>query len=96
METIGYPVHRLIKPSMELIYPTLMVYCGSLLQGLVDEDTQFDITQLLLTMVLQYPNILEVHGEMNMDVLKVLLTITASTNLNFASLSMDAWLFIVV
>lgn len=96
METIGYPVHRLIKPSMELIYPSLMVFCGYMVQGQVDESVMNDIVQLLLSMVIQYPKVLEIRSEMNMDVLRVLLFVTGLKDLQFASLPMDAWLFITV
>lgn len=96
METIGYPVHRLIKPSMELIYPSLMVFCGYMIQGQVDEDIMNDIVQLLLSMVIQYPKVLEIRGGMNMDVLRVLLFVTGLKDLEFASLPMDVWLFITV
>ena len=96
LETIGYPVHRLVKPSIELIYPTLLLLCGQMMNNQYDEDINHDIIQLLHTIIMQYPSILEIHDVMNIDILNILLFITSLPNLNMASLTMDAWLFIVV
>ena len=96
LETLGYPIHRLVKPSIELIYPTLLLLCGQMMSNQYDEDINHDTIQILLTVIMQYPSILEIQDSMNIDILNILLYITSLPNLNMASLTMDAWLFIVV
>lgn len=96
IEPSGYPLHRLVKPSMELIYPTLLQLCGQMIDGQNDDNTNDDIIHLLLSVIMKYHSILEVGDAMNMDIVRILLYITSLPDLNMASLTMDVWLFIVV
>ena len=96
LELGSYPVHRLFSPSVNLIYGMMMHLCGELLRGELNEEETLSLVHLLTTMIGEAKSILLVNKKINMDVVQVLLSITANGSLDFASLALDSWLVVAV